>query len=169
MVAESELSDFTEVWSAAIDKKPGTEVKDTEASPETPAAVAVIVASPEAEALVRVTNARPDVVVELDAERVPISVEKVTDVPSAMLAPLESSTLAEIEVWDEPSATILSEPTLTATEPTVVPPVVVVVVVVSSSLKQNVRVRLKAIIRRASSDFMGKALFVVFISSISLI
>ena len=94
-------------------------IKLTEAVPEAPPQVAVMVAEPRLVGLVRVTLATPLVVVALAAERVPAVVVNVTVVPSAMLLPLASFTVALIRVLEEPSATILEEPALTVTVPTV--------------------------------------------------
>ena len=47
----------------------------------------------------------------------PAVVVKLTVVPSATLLPVVSSTVAEISVWEMPSAKILAEPDVTDTEP----------------------------------------------------
>jgi len=44
-------------------------------------------------------------------------VVKLTVVPSATLLPLVSRTVAEIKVWEAPSAKMLAEPDVTDTEP----------------------------------------------------
>ena len=96
---------------------PGTKL--TVVSPETPPAVAVIVAEPKLTGLVRVTVATPLVVAALAADRVPAVVVKVTVVPSAILLSAVSFIVAVIRVLEAPSATMLEEPALTETEPTV--------------------------------------------------
>jgi hypothetical protein len=110
--------------------------------------------------------------------KVPRLVKKVTEVPMATAFPAASLSVAVIVVELAPSAGMspgLALSVIEAVGPGGVSGVVVVVVVVvpvvvvpSSSLKQAVRVRPKAIIRRASNAFKGKALFFVLISLISL-
>ena len=85
----------------------------------TPPHVAVMVAEPRLVGLVRVTVATPLVVVALAAEKVPAVVVKFTVVPSAMLLPLASFTVAVIRVPEAPSAAISEHPVLTVTVPTV--------------------------------------------------
>ena len=94
-------------------------IKLTDVFPETPPAVAVMVAEPKLVGLVRVTVATPLVVAALAADRVPAVVVKVTVVPSAILLSAVSFIVAVIRVLEAPSATMLEEPALTETEPTV--------------------------------------------------
>ena len=84
----------------------------------TPPEVAVTVAVPRLVALVRVKVATPFVVVAVAAERVPAVVMKLTEVPSAILFPVVSFTLAVMSVEEVPSATMLELPGVTLTEPT---------------------------------------------------
>ena len=84
----------------------------------TPPEVAVIVAVPRMVGLVSVSVATPFVVVAVAAERVPAVVMKLTDVPSAILFPLVSFTMAVMSVAEVPSATMLELPGVTLTEPT---------------------------------------------------
>jgi len=102
-------------------------IKLTDVSPETPPAVAVIVADPTLVGLVRVAVAIPLVVVAVKVDWVPavtLSISpavavKVTVLPLAILLSAVSFIVAVIRVLEAPSATILEEPALTETEPTV--------------------------------------------------
>ena len=93
---------------------------------DTPPQVAVMVADPTMVELVNVTVATPFVVVALTAESVPAVVVKLTVVPSNTLLPLAFLTVAEINVVDAPSATMLDEPAVTVTVPTVAAIIVMV-------------------------------------------
>ena len=96
----------------------GPAIKSSVVESFTPPEVAIMVAVPRFVELVMVTVATPFVVVAEAAEREPAVVAKLTGVPSAILFPLVSLTVAVSNVLEARSATILGQPAVTVTEPT---------------------------------------------------
>jgi len=105
-----------------VSTAPGVKCTDVESL--TPPTVAVMVAVPRLVGLVNMAVATPFVVVAVvmvgvvSASKLPAVVVNVTSIPSGTSLPLISLIIALIRVFEMPSATILSEPVLSDTDPT---------------------------------------------------